>query len=129
MEKNMFGSSEPEDEIYQVSIKPLEGYIESSNYDEAFLALKNILVECIYAGNMMADSNSNHIVEAEAEALGWNGSSLYSIIRDINELGQRIDLEKNIKCGAYAACKLYQEVYGNNITLLYEKYAQENSSV
>jgi hypothetical protein len=118
---------EPEDDVYQVCLKPLKGYIDSKNFNEAYLALQNILVECIFNNSPISSSNSTHIIEDEAELLGWNGSSLYSILNDVKELGDRIDIEKNVKCGAYAACKLYNEVYSQDIDLLYERYAKKHS--
>ena len=122
-------NEEPSDEIYQVCIKPLKGYIDNKDFNEAYLALQNILVELIYKDNPLASSNSSSILEEEVEPLGWYGSSLFSILTDIKDFGDRIDLEKNIKCGAYAACNLYNKMFKQNIVLLYEKYAKRHSMV
>ena len=117
------------DSILEDNLSPLEGYIENGQFDEAYQALHNILVNCIQYANQNAKSDSYHIDENEAESLGWNGSSLYSILTSIKELGGRIDIEKNMKCAAYAACKLYNELFKENTTLLYKLYAEENSVV
>ena len=77
----------------------------------------------------MASSNSSSILEEEAESLGWNGSSLFSILTDLKDFGDRFDIENNVKCGAYAACKSYNEVFDQKVDLLYEGYAKKRSMV
>ena len=83
--------------------------------------------------NIVSDPHCQDGAEVERVFNGtngaWSAQSLFSIITDLKELNG-IDVEKNLKCAAYATCKLYNSFSSSkSVPLYYEEYAKNNSVV
>jgi len=115
---------------------PLKGYIEKGQYDEALKALQTVLVKMMMQIESNIKSNPQYQYREEVESIfygtvsSWYAQALYSVITDIKELGNIIDVDKNMKCALYAACELFNSFSpSTKVPLYFRDFAKENSII
>ncbi len=120
--------------IKKYNLVPLEEYIKQGQYDEALQALQIALSRMMKYVDPNVKSDYSFQYEEEIESVFsntegyWYAQGLYSIIRNIKELGARIDIEKNLKCAAYGACALFNSISKDEkVPLYFRAFAKKNS--
>lgn len=118
------------------NIKPLKGYIQGKEFEEALQALHNAILNIMkhLESNIQSDAyylNEEEVKRVFSQTAGsWYADFVLTVISDIKSLGYRIDVETNLKVGAYAICELFNSISQHKKAPLYFKdFAKEHSII
>lgn len=117
------------------NIKPLKGYIDGKEYDEALHALHNALLNIMRHIDPNVQSDAYHLREDEVSRVfsntsgSWYANFVVTVISDIKSLGYKIDVESNLKVGTYAICELYNSISERKDGPLYFKDSAKKHSI
>lgn len=124
------------DYILERNIKPIKKYIENKQYDEAWQALHNATLNLMNHLDPDIQSHTHFLIEEEVKRVFSNTSGLwyvdfvYNVLTDVREIGYKIDVETNLKVGAYAICELFNSISQNSKAPFYFKdFAKKHSII
>lgn len=122
-------------DILDKNIRPLKGYINNKEYEEALQAIHNATLNLMKHLDSNIQSDAHFLIEDEAKRVfsktsgSWYVDFILNVMSDIKSLGDRIDVEMNLKVGAYAICELFNSISDQKKAPLYFKEFAKNHSI